>query len=101
MRYESPLNSNAFRIDEETRPTRTTEGQRINIRPLAGSAVGATVPTGRVSLLEESRFVGLVLCILSLNVSLFFDYNIDSGRTSSGQESQTRSLATQNSSVEQ
>jgi hypothetical protein len=56
MRYESPLNANAFRIDEEPRPTRTTEGQRITIRPMAGSAVGANVPTaGRVSLLEESR----------------------------------------------
>lgn len=52
MRYESPLNPNAFRIDEEPRTARTTEGQRITIRSLAGSAVGATVPTGRVSLLE-------------------------------------------------
>jgi hypothetical protein len=65
MRYESPLNSDAFRIDEEPRPTRTTGGQRITIRPLAGSAVVGTVPTGRVSLLEESLFVGLLLCILS------------------------------------
>ena len=63
MRYESPLDPSAFRIDEEPRPARTTEGQRITIRPLAGSAVGATVPTGRVSLFEEIRFVVLVLCI--------------------------------------
>jgi hypothetical protein len=75
MRYESPLNSNAFRIDEEPRLTHTTGGQRITIRPLAGSAVGATVPTGRVSLMDESRFVGLVLCILSLIFPLF-DYTI-------------------------
>jgi hypothetical protein len=71
MRYESPLNSNAFRIDEEPRPNRATEGQRITIRPLAGSAVGATVPTGRVSSLVESRFVGFVLCILCLMFPLF------------------------------
>ena len=39
MRYESPLNPNAFR----------TEGQRVTVRPLAGAAVGTTLVSRRVS----------------------------------------------------
>ena len=65
MRYESPLNADAFRnIDEEpTTANRTRmEGQRITIRPLAGMAVGTTVATGRVSWGGKACVCVAVLC---------------------------------------
>jgi hypothetical protein len=57
MRYESPLNADAFRR------TSVEEGQRI--RPLAGSAVGTTAATGRVSYLVKTAICfGLCLTFL-------------------------------------
>mmetsp|Transcript_1258 Transcript_1258/g.1916 ORF Transcript_1258/g.1916 Transcript_1258/m.1916 type:complete len:370 (-) Transcript_1258:2028-3137(-) len=41
MRFESPLNANSFR--EVSPPAERREGQRISIRPLAGSAIGTSI----------------------------------------------------------
>jgi hypothetical protein len=59
MRYESPLQADAFRILEEdserpervspSRETPRMEGRRITIRPMAGRAVGTIAPTIEVS----------------------------------------------------
>lgn len=60
MRYESPIEANAFRIrEEDEEPSRRqadtatmggrVEGQRITIRPMAGHAVG-TVTVGFIPL---------------------------------------------------
>ena len=54
MRYESPLNANTFRIqeeDEEEPRMATNEGRRITIRQFAGRAVGSTIARTRVSYL--------------------------------------------------
>jgi hypothetical protein len=51
MRYESPLESNAFRIERGNSNTETTESSRISIRPTAGSAVG-TVPRRRTDTID-------------------------------------------------
>jgi hypothetical protein len=45
MRYESPLNANAFR------PPNRIEGQRVTVRPLAGAAVGVSLPSRRVRII--------------------------------------------------
>jgi hypothetical protein len=61
MRYESPLQADAFRIREDedaegpeqvsaSRETPRMEGRRIAIRPMAGRAVGTMAPTTEVSL---------------------------------------------------
>lgn len=54
MRYESPLNANAFR---ETSPSSQNrrEGQRISVRPMAGAAVGTSLLTRRVSTMQQGR----------------------------------------------
>ena len=56
MRYESPLPTAAFRIPEEQHDDQgghfTTEGRRITILPMAGSARGTNVPNLRVRLLK-------------------------------------------------
>ena len=58
MRYESPLNSDAFRtltIDEEAAGAARSgsrgrvEGRRVTVRPLAGAAVGTVLAPRRVS----------------------------------------------------
>jgi hypothetical protein len=41
MRYESPVNPDAFRRDRPSPERR--EGQRITVRPLAGAAIGTTL----------------------------------------------------------
>jgi len=51
MRYESPLNANTFRIqeeDEEDPRMATNEGRRITIRQFAGRAVGSTIARTRI-----------------------------------------------------
>ena len=58
MRYESPLNPNAFR----------NEGQRVTVRPLAGAAVGTALVSRRVSF----RSCFLSLQTLALQTSTGF-----------------------------
>lgn len=67
MRYESPLNPDAFRRDQPSPERR--EGLRITVRPLAGAAVGTTLGGRRVSrhLVEEC----LLILQLSHNHSCF------------------------------
>jgi hypothetical protein len=50
MRYESPLESNAFRLERGN--IDNTEARRISIRPLAGTAVG-TAPGRRTDGIDE------------------------------------------------
>jgi hypothetical protein len=55
MRYESPLESDAFRIERPTSSTTNDnnfEARRISIRPLAGSAVG-TLPGRSTTGIDE------------------------------------------------
>ena len=52
MRYESPLESDAFRIERPSPVVTNNEAQRISIRPLAGSAVG-TVPRRNINGIDE------------------------------------------------
>ena len=68
MRYESPLNPNAFRREQPSPERR--EGLRITVRPLAGAGVGTVLGGRRVSrhLVEES----LLMLRPSRNRSCFF-----------------------------
>lgn len=63
MRYESPLNADAFHrsaIENEEAETRP-EGRRVTVRPLAGAAVGTALFTRRVRPLLSQRWS--LLCV--------------------------------------
>jgi hypothetical protein len=68
MRYESPLNPDAFRRDQPSPERR--EGLRITVRPLAGAAVGMTLGGRRVS--RHWAEEGLLILRPSHNRSCFF-----------------------------
>jgi hypothetical protein len=51
MRYESPLNATAFRPNNLFSLPNRTEGQRVTVRPLAGAAIGTSLPSRRVRML--------------------------------------------------
>ena len=75
MRYESPLNADAFRLreeDEEEAPA-TNEGRRITIRPMVGSAVGFTMATPRVSIIAIAGiyFLSVLSICVDSNSSCF------------------------------
>jgi len=53
MRFESPLNANAFR--EVSPPAEPREGQRISIRPSAGAVVGSVLQSNNRPILENNR----------------------------------------------
>jgi hypothetical protein len=72
MRYESPLNADAFRresLEDEESPRR--ESQRVTVRPLAGAVVGTTFRvSNRVVLSRVESFARVVLSTLSVPLSL-------------------------------
>jgi hypothetical protein len=60
MRYESPLNANAFRRDNVSPEPSTREGQRVSLRPLAGAAIGTNLIARIVS--KRSIFYSNMNC---------------------------------------